>query len=101
MSILFFVVVLCIVLIAACCRDRIDKCKERIQTLKRKVKYNPLIRYLLLNSLKFNYSAMCVLFVKHDEADIWSKLSASLMLLFINACPILLMYVLRKHDKEL
>ena len=62
LSLLFFLVLIVIVVIIMCCRKKewSEKNKERIEGLKRKIKYNPILRYFLLNSIKFNYSALCV-----------------------------------------
>ena len=67
--------------------------------MKRKLKYNPVIRYLLLNSLKFNYSAFCVF--KQADAGAGSVFVAILLLLFINICPLVLSRILYKNNNEL
>ena len=58
--------------------------------------WNPVIRYLLLNSLKINYSAACVF--KHTDAGAWSQFVAVLMLVGINVCPLILARILYKNN---
>ena len=58
--------------------------------------WNPVIRYLLLNSLKINYSAACVF--KHTDAGAWSQFVAVLMLVGINVCPLILSRILYKNN---
>ena len=62
MSVLFMLILTVGVGIILSCRNKTlsEKNRERVKTLKRKLQYNPVIRYFLLNSLKFNYSALCV-----------------------------------------
>ena len=101
LSLLFLLIVILITIIVVCCKMRklSEKSKERVENLKRKIMYNPLIRYLMLNSLKFNYSAMCVF--KHANSGAGSYFVAALMLILINSCPIIFTAVLFKKNNDL
>ena len=101
LSLLFFLALIVIAVIIVCCKKKewSEKNQERIENLKRKIKYNPVIRYFLLNSIKFNYSALCVL--KQSNAGVWSQVTAVLMLGFINLCPLVLSAILYKRNDEL
>ena len=59
MSILILTMAL-IVFALTCCRKRCMSAKnqERASALKNKIFFNPIIRYTLLNTLKFNLAAM-------------------------------------------
>ena len=70
-----------------------------MKTLKRKLQYNPVIRYLLLNSLKFTYSALCVF--KQADAGAGSVFVAILLLLLVSLSPLVLSRILYKHNNEL
>lgn len=99
-SVLFLLVCIMVIVIVFSCRNKplSEKNRERVKTLKSKLQYNPVIRYLLLNSLKFNYSALCVF--KQTDAGVGSVFLAILLLLFINICPLIFSRILYKnHDK--
>ena len=78
MSLIFLLTAIMIALVDLCCRNKelSDKAKKRIEKMKREMKYNPLIRYMLLNSLNFNFSAICVFM--HADSKIESKVFAAL-----------------------
>ena len=101
MSLIFLIIVIVITIIVACCkRSKLsEKNKERVENLKRKIMYNPLIRYVMLNSLKFNYSALCVF--KHADSDAGSYFIAAVMLILINSCPIIFTVVLFRKNNDL
>ena len=101
MSALFLLILVVGVVIFLSCRNRplSEKNRERVNNLKRKLQYNPVIRYLLLNSLKFNYSALCVF--KQADAGVGSQLVAILLLLLINLCPLALSRILYKNSQDL
>ena len=98
MLLIFVLILLVIALIVVCCKNRnlSEKNKKRIKDAKRKVMWNPVIRYLFLNSLKINYSAACVF--KHTDAGAWSQFVAVLMLVGINVCPLILSRILFKNN---
>ena len=76
-----------------------DKIKQRIEKLQYMVFFNPIIRYLLLNSLKLNFTAFIVFKPPLGNAvDIFLGL---VMMLLINAVPIFFFYILRKNRDEL
>lgn len=61
-SLVFLIIILMLVAIILISR-RVkvsDKNRERIKKLKRKIFFNPIVRYLLLNSLKLNMSGFVV-----------------------------------------
>lgn len=100
-SILFTVVILLLV-IAIFIASRVkcsDKCKERMKNWKRKVFFNPIIRYLLLNSLKLNLSAFIV-FASPEKA-MTDMLVASITLAIINLSPIVLCWVIYRYRNSL
>ena len=68
--------------------------------MKKKVRYNPIIRYLLLNSLKFNFSAFSVI-KKYNESSVGSIVVAVLILVIINVTPIFLSRILYKNSRTL
>ena len=62
---LIFLLVIIVVLLSLLLlrRGRLsEKWKLRIKQLKEKVFYNPIIRYFMLNFLKFNFSSAVILF---------------------------------------
>ena len=69
-----------------------DKTKERIVKIKEKIFYNPIIRYLLLNSLKLNFSAFIV--YRSPAGGVLDILIGSVFMVAINAVPILFLIVL-------
>ena len=65
-----------------------DKCKKVFRKLRRLVLWNPVIRYYLLNFLKFNLTGMVVLAgLRKGDGEIPV---AILLLLVVNAVPIAL-----------
>ena len=101
MSLIFLITAIMVALVDICCRNKelSDKAKKRIEKMKREMKYNPLIRYMLLNSLNFNFSAICVFM--HADSKTESKVFAALQLILINVCPLVLSLILYKKNNEL
>ena len=63
------------------------KCNERVKKLKRFVFFNPIIRYLVLNSLKLNMSGIIVF--KKMGGDTMDKAVAIAILTLVNGAPII------------
>ena len=101
MTVLFLLILIVSIAIILSCRNSPlnEKNRERVKNLKRKLQYNPVIRYFLLNSLKFNYSALCVF--KKANAGVGSYFGAILLLLLINICPLVLSRILYKNNSKL
>ena len=101
MSVIFLLILIVAVVVYISCRNKplSEKNRERVKTLKRKLLYNPVIRYFLLNSLKFNYSALCVF--KQADAGAGSYFVAVLLLILINICPLVLSRILYKNNSHL
>ena len=72
-----------------------DKTKARIKKVKEKIFYNPIVRYLLLNSLKLNFAAFIVF--KKPVGGAWDVFVGISLMLIINALPIFFFFLLRKN----
>ena len=101
MSLIFLLTAIVITVVDFSCRNKelSEKAKKRIEKMKRDMKYNPLIRYLLLNSLNFNFSAICVFM--HANSRIESKVFAALCIILMNVCPLVLSFILYKANNVL
>ena len=101
MTVLFLLILFVCTVVFLSCRNKplSEKNRERVNSLKRKLQYSPVIRYFLLNSLKFNYSALCVF--KQADAGAGSYFVAVLLLLLINICPLVLSRILYKNNNNL
>ena len=91
----FFILILVVVILLLQRVKCSPKMKEKVHGLKRKVFYNPIIRYLLLNSLKLNLSAFMA-FATPDKnaADI---LIALVVLCIVNIAPIICCIVIFRN----
>ena len=99
MSFLTFVLLL-ILLIKLRSRIKLsDKTKARIMKVKEKVFYNPLIRYLLLNALKFNFAAFIVF--RKPIGGAWDVFLGLVIMISMTVLPALLFYLLRKNRDNL
>ena len=76
-----------------------DKSKERINNLRKKVFFNPIIRYLLLNALKLNFSAFIVF--KKPIGGAWDIVIGLILMVTLNAVPIFFFFLLRKNRSSL
>ena len=95
MTFLTFILIL-VVLIQLKRRIKLsDKTKARIEKVKEKIFYNPMVRYLLLNSLKLNFAAFIVF--KKPVGGAWDMLLGITLMLIINALPIFFFFLLRKN----
>lgn len=64
-----------------------EKSKERFRSLKSRVFYNPISRYSLLNSLKFNLAALVVFTSPDNNAG--NIVIAVLTFIALNAVPVI------------
>ena len=86
---IIFVVIILIITLAIVFTQKCTctlKCKERVEYLRRKVYWNPIIRYLILNSLKLNM----IVFVafKANETKGSDKVLAIIILCVLIITPI-------------
>ena len=100
-ALLTFIVLLIVLLIIASRRYQCStKNKARMKSLKQKIFFNPIIRYLLLNALKLNFVSL-VLF-KSTEARTLKEVAVSVLTLAaVNISPLIFFYVLRKNRSRL
>ena len=73
-----------------------NKMKERINSLKTKIFWNPIIRYLILNSLKLNMSAIVVF--KLSGAGIADIATAITILAGLVGAPLVFYVAMRRYD---
>ena len=96
--VIIILIVLVAILVAKSCKLS-KKNKQRVQYLKRKIFYNSIIRYILLNTLKFYMSAMVVL--KKSDGN-GAKFAQSVsFLLFLSALPIYFLTVVYRNRESL
>ena len=100
-SLIFLIIVLVVVaVILIAKRLKVsDKNRERIKKLKRKIFFNPIVRYLQLNSLKLNLSGLLV-FITHG-AQVHDYIVAVLILIAVNAAPIPFYFVVKRNKGKL
>mmetsp|Transcript_20732 Transcript_20732/g.25371 ORF Transcript_20732/g.25371 Transcript_20732/m.25371 type:complete len:301 (-) Transcript_20732:1007-1909(-) len=72
-----------------------DKCRERVKKLKQKVFYNPIIRYLLLNSLKLNMSGLIVF--KTAGATKEDIAVAVAIIALVNGAPLMFLFAINRN----
>lgn len=76
-----------------------EKKAKMIKDLKRKIFFNPFIRYIFISYLKLSFAAMVVLkLVKESPLQVFA---AYVILLIVNLVPILLAYLLYKNKTSL
>ena len=93
---MIFALLLIIIVVAVVVSKRIklsEKAKSRIKRLKQLLFYNPMIRYVTLNSLKFNMAALVVL-VQDFGVTSRGAYTAIVLFLMINALPFVFSAVL-------
>ena len=71
-----------------------SKNRERIEKLKNKIFFNPMIRYTLLNCLKFNIVAMTA--IRRSQGAAGAIFTAIVIELLFLLIPILYAYILKK-----
>ena len=100
-SILFLLLIILIVIIViiASRTQCSEKSKERMKKLKSKVFFNPIIRYLLLNSLKLNISAFVVMASPQKTGTDVSIAAATLTV--INLAPLVCCFVIYRNRRML
>ena len=74
------------------------KCNERVKKLKRFVFFNPIIRYLVLNSLKLNMSGLVVFKTLGETMD---KGVGIAILTLVNGAPIVFYIVVERWKDKL
>ena len=84
---LLLIIVILIIAVVVCSRCCSDKNKERLQWLKQKIFFTPMIRFAMINCLKFNINALLV-FKSFQDSDLKEKLVASFGFFAINVLPI-------------
>jgi len=70
-----------------------------IEDLKRKIFFNPFIRYIFLSYLKLSFAALVVLKLVKDSP--MQMFSAYVILVIVNLVPIFLAYLLHKNKTSL
>ena len=95
--IIAFIVILLLLCSKVCSLS--PKTKERIEKLKNKIFYNPLIRYSLLNTMNLNMTAMTAFVIAPD--DVGEVTVALAILLTINILPICYARLLHQKKAEL
>ena len=100
-SVVFLVLVLIIILMIQLKRrvKLSEKTKERIEKVKDKIFFNPIIRYLLLNSLKLNFAAFIVF--RKPIGGVWDVFVGSILMLITNTLPMFFFFMLRKNHSIL
>ena len=108
-----FLVVLCVIavltILAVLLYQLTKKCKlstkweERFKKLERRFLFNPMIRFLLLNSLKFNIMAMVTFasISSSQRASIASFCLAAAMLVMMNTLPFVFAHIVKKARDDL
>jgi len=76
-----------------------EKAKERVKSLKTKVFWNPIIRYLTLNSLKLSMTAIVV--QKTLQKAVGDTTSSIVLLVVLNGAPLIFCIVVRRHHHSL
>lgn len=96
-SIIFLVIVALIAILVFIARrvQLNEKRKAQIKKLKTKVFWNPIIRYLVLNSLKLNISAV-IIYNAAEKAQL-DVITSTVILLILNGAPIGFYFVLKRN----
>ena len=99
-SILFLLLILVILLVIFIYKriNLSDKAKERVKNLKAKVFWNPIIRYLILNSLKLSMTAFVAFKVTSATGDIASSVG---LVIVVNFAPIAFYLAVWRNQKSL
>lgn len=80
------------------CKNMSEKNKQRLDGLKSKVFWNPLIRYTLLNALKLNMTAMTAYKTNlSDEANV--SIASCIMFMFVFLPFFYAIILYRKNDE--
>ena len=95
---LLIILVIVVVVIARRAKSS-SKVQERLKKLKYAVFYNPIIRYLVLNSLKLNMSAIVVL--RSSDRSMLSFAFAIATLAILNGLPFVYYIILNRNHDEL
>jgi len=99
---LIFVIIVLIVILVIYIAKRVklsEKTKERIKGLKTKVFWNPIVRYLVLNSLKLSMTALVVF--KASDSGPGDYIVSIVLLLVLNLAPIAFFKALDRNKETL
>ena len=99
------IILLSIIVLATYCICRrserfSEKNKECSEKLKKKIFFNPFIKYSYLNALKV-YMSSCLVFLQFEESSVGQKAVAIFILLVISLLPILYARIMFKNKKNL
>lgn len=94
---LFIFILIIVLLVIHSCKNS-KKCKERIQKLKQRVFWNPMIRYFILNLLKLYMAAFVVLKAPSEKETI--ALLTAIAILFVVTLSLYLFYRVLKRQNE-
>mmetsp|Transcript_28884 Transcript_28884/g.38508 ORF Transcript_28884/g.38508 Transcript_28884/m.38508 type:complete len:256 (+) Transcript_28884:67-834(+) len=95
---LLLVIILVVIFIAKRANLR-DKAKDKVKSLKTKIFWNPIVRYLTLNSLKLSMTAIVVQkAVEKGAGDIASSIG---LLVVLNGAPLIFYMALRRNQSTL
>lgn len=100
----FFILLIIVVVILARRVTCSEKCRGRVNNLKQKVFYNPVIRYIILNSLKFNMSGIMAIsaFMTGEEPSISNMLVGVAIITLTNlVVPIVFGIILYRNREVL
>ena len=78
-----------------------EKNRERVKKVKRMVFFNPIIRYLVLNSLKLNMTGLLAIKLAKPDARMADFVSAIGTLAMVNLAPLVFLIVLVKQRQKL
>lgn len=78
------------------------KCRQVVEAAKKKLLYNPLIRYVYINGCKLNVTAALVFAQQGSpDADRTQLVVAVLVFSLVNLLPFLFAWILKKHASRL
>ena len=93
------ILIIILYLICFCSKVKSKENSHRLQNLRSKLFYNPLIRYAILNSLKFNLTAVTTFQLAAN--DLVQVTTAVSLLVLINGIPLVLSRTLFRLNNEL
>mmetsp|Transcript_473 Transcript_473/g.755 ORF Transcript_473/g.755 Transcript_473/m.755 type:complete len:154 (-) Transcript_473:1104-1565(-) len=100
---LFFAFIIAVIMLIIICAKRVnlsEKSRTRVQKLKRKVFFNPIVRYLLLNALKLNMTSLVA--IKASKGSSTADLAVPIsMLAIVNLAPLIFSIVTGRNRDNL
>ena len=101
-SVVFLLIIIIVILILSVLRRRSlsEKWQMRFKQLKQKVFYNSIIRYFIINYLKFNFLSAAILATspERNNADF---ILAIIAFICINSMPLVFCFILHRHQHTL